>query len=156
LFFAIQAVYHVAHGLVFTAMLILLHMRLMHDSHLIWVCYLILLLSTTFCGVALPFEPVATFSKRVAAEGVWQVNLFEHHQMSWNLFLTVTNLYMLQVVFVTFIVYTMLPLRTYMAALFSILLSIAHITLTAIWADDWLTWQQVSLERALFDDIYLP
>jgi len=49
-----------------------------------------------------------------------------------------------QVVFVTFIAYAMLPLRTYVAALFSVALAAAHLTLTAIWADDWLTWQQVS------------
>jgi hypothetical protein len=48
------------------------------------------------------------------------------------------------VVFVTFIAYAMLPIRTFVAALFSILLAAAHLTLTAIWADDWLTWQQVS------------
>lgn len=52
--------------------------------------------------------------------------------------------FFLQVVFVTFIAYAMLPLRTFVAALFSILLAAAHLTLTAIWADDWLTWQQVS------------
>jgi hypothetical protein len=50
----------------------------------------------------------------------------------------------LQVVFVTFIAYAMLPIRTFVAALFSISLAAAHLTLTAIWADDWLTWQQVS------------
>lgn len=66
--------YHVAHGLVFSGMLLLLHMRLMHDSHLLWACYLILLLCTTFCAVALPIEPAATTSRHVAAEGVWQVS----------------------------------------------------------------------------------
>lgn len=67
--------YHVAHGLVFSGMLLLLHMRLMHDSHLLWACYLILLLCTTFCAVALPIEPAATTSRHVAAEGVWQVSV---------------------------------------------------------------------------------
>ncbi|XP_065340008.1 Ca(2+)/calmodulin-responsive adenylate cyclase isoform X7 [Cloeon dipterum] len=137
----LQAVYHVAHGLLFTALLLLLHTRLMHDSHLLWACYVILFLCSTFCGVALPLGPPATAAvagtadyalqfetRRVAAEGVWQI------------------------VFVTFIAYAMLPLRTYVAAVFSFLLAATHITLTVIWAKDfpWLTWQQLTANTMVF------
>jgi hypothetical protein len=64
--------------MVFSGMLLLLHTRLMHDSHLLWACYLILLLCTTFCAVALPIEPAATTKRHVAAEGVWQVSFRKH------------------------------------------------------------------------------
>ncbi|XP_059470227.1 Ca(2+)/calmodulin-responsive adenylate cyclase isoform X2 [Neocloeon triangulifer] len=137
----LQSVYHVAHGLLFSALLLLLHTRLMHDSHLLWACYVILFLCTTFCGVALPLGPPATMAvagttdyalqfetRRVAAEGVWQV------------------------VFVTFVAYAMLPLRTYVAAVFSFLLAATHITLTVIFAKDfpWLIWQQLTANAMVF------
>ena len=60
-------------------------------------------------------------TRRVLAEGVWQV------------------------VFVVFLAYAMMPLKTWVAALFGLFLPVVHIVVAAIFAKEFpsLTWQQV-------------
>ena len=62
-------------------------------------------------------------TRRVLAEGVWQV------------------------VFVVFLAYAMMPLKTWVAALFGLFLPIVHIIVAAIFAKEFpsLTWQQVCI-----------
>lgn len=62
-------------------------------------------------------------TRRVLAEGVWQV------------------------VFVVFLAYAMMPLKTWVATLFGLFLPVVHVIVAAIFAKEFpsLTWQQVSI-----------
>ena len=64
-------------------------------------------------------------TRRVLAEGVWQV------------------------VFVVFLAYAMMPLKTWVAALFGLFLPVVHVVVAAIFAKEFpsLTWQQVRFRR---------
>jgi len=64
-------------------------------------------------------------TRRVLAEGVWQV------------------------VFVVFLAYAMMPLKTWVAALFGLFLPVVHVVVAAIFAKEFpsLTWQQVSVRH---------
>jgi adenylate cyclase 1 len=50
-----------------------------------------------------------------------------------------------QVVFVVFLAYAMMPLKTWVAAVFGIILPVLHVIVAAIFAKEFpsLTWQQV-------------
>ena len=71
-------------------------------------------------------------TRRVLAEGVWQV------------------------VFVVFLAYAMMPLKTWVAAVFGLFLPIVHVVVAAIFAKEFpsLTWQQVGLRHK--NVIYFP
>jgi adenylate cyclase 1 len=71
-------------------------------------------------------------TRRVLAEGVWQV------------------------VFVVFLAYAMMPLKTWVAALFGLFLPIVHVVVAAIFAKEFpsLTWQQVRFRHR--NVIYFP
>lgn len=78
-----QNIYHGVHCLLFALLLAFLNTKLMQDAYLLWVCYAILFFCATFVAVSLPLAPDDSFStalkietKRVIAEGVWQVNHF--------------------------------------------------------------------------------
>lgn len=64
-------------------------------------------------------------TRRVLAEGVWQV------------------------VFVVFLAYAMMPLKTWVAAVFGVFLPVVHVIVAAIFAKEFpsLTWQQVCVPR---------
>jgi type IV secretory pathway TrbD component len=64
-------------------------------------------------------------TRRVLAEGVWQV------------------------VFVVFLAYAMMPLKTWVAAVFGVFLPVVHVIVAAIFAKEFpsLTWQQVCVLR---------
>lgn len=116
-----QSVYHAAHCILFALLLGFLHTRFMQDAYLLWVCYVVLFFLATFCALALPLYPASSVDK-VAAEGTWQV------------------------VFVVFLAYAMMPLKSWVAAIFGVILCAAHVAVTMIFATDFphLMWQQVS------------
>jgi adenylate cyclase 1 len=64
-------------------------------------------------------------TRRVLAEGVWQV------------------------VFVVFLAYAMMPLKTWVAAVFGVFLPVVHVIVAAIFSKEFpsLTWQQVCGHR---------
>lgn len=115
-----QNVYHAAHCILFTLLLGFLHTRFMQDNYLLWVCYVVLFFLATFCALALPIVPSETTAK-VAAEGTWQV------------------------IFVIFLAYAMMPLKSWITVLFGLLLCGAHLAVVAIFTEDFqqLMWQQV-------------
>ncbi|KAL3268543.1 hypothetical protein HHI36_007651, partial [Cryptolaemus montrouzieri] len=114
-----QNVYHAAHCILFALLLGFLHTRFMQDNYLLWVCYVVLFFLATFCALALPIFP-AGLTAKVAAEGTWQV------------------------VFVIFLAYAMMPLKSWIAAVFGLLLCGAHFAVVTIFAKDFsqLIWQQ--------------
>jgi adenylate cyclase 1 len=115
-----QNVYHAAHCILFALLLGFLHTRFMQDAYLLWVCYVVLFFLAIFCALALPLYPESSTAK-VAAEGTWQV------------------------VFVVFLAYAMMPLKSWIAAIFGFLLCCAHVTIATIFAKEFqeLKWQQV-------------
>lgn len=118
----VQNVYHAVHCILFALLLGFVHTRFMQDAYLLWVCYVVLFFLATFCALALPLYPKSA-PARVAAEGTWQV------------------------VFVVFLAYSMMPLKSYVAAVFGFMLCSAHLVVASIFATDFprLMWQQVRI-----------
>lgn len=116
----VQNVYHAAHCILFALLLGFLHTRFMQDAYLLWVCYVVLLFFTIFCALALPLYPTSMTAK-VAAEGTWHV------------------------VFVVFLAYAMMPLKSWIAAIFGLMLCCAHVGIATFTARDFhdLMLQQV-------------
>lgn len=107
--------------------------RFMQDAYLLWVCYVVLFFLATFCAIALPLYPASSTAK-VAAEGTWQV------------------------VFVVFLAYAMMPLKSYIAAVFGFLLCGAHLAIASLFSTEFhdLMWQQVrKFQRYQFTDSLL-
>ncbi|GLV34234.1 rutabaga [Carabus blaptoides fortunei] len=134
-----QNVYHAVHCLLFALLLAFLNTKLMQDAYLLWVCYAILFFCATFCALALPLGdksqqddigagPLRVETRRVIAEGAWQI------------------------VFVVFLAYAMMPLKTWVAAVFGFALPIVHVTVSAIVAGEFLhlTWQQLTANVVVF------
>ncbi|KAG5897643.1 hypothetical protein JTB14_013784 [Gonioctena quinquepunctata] len=122
-----QNVYHAAHCVLFALLLGFLHTRFMQDAYLLWVCYVVLFFLATFCALALPFYPTSSTAK-VAAEGTWQV------------------------IFVVFLAYAMMPLKSYVAAVFGCLLCTAHMVVASLVSTEFrdLMWQQLSANIVVF------
>lgn len=124
-----QNVYHAVHCLLFALLLAFLNTKLMQDAYLLWVCYAILFFCATFCALSLPLGDVSVDdglrveTRRVIVEGTWQV------------------------VFVVFLAYAMMPLKTWVAAVFGFALPIVHVAVSAVFGKEFphLTWQQVSI-----------
>lgn len=86
-----QNIYHGVHCLLFALLLAFLNTKLMQDAYLLWVCYAILFFCATFCAVSLPLAPDESLSttlkietKRVIAEGVWQVSVTASGNLFWR------------------------------------------------------------------------
>nr|CAH7767820.1 unnamed protein product [Callosobruchus chinensis] len=122
-----QNVYHAAHCALFALLLGFLHTRFMQDAYLLWVCYVVLFFLATFCALSLPLYPTSATAK-VAAEGTWQV------------------------VFVVFLAYAMMPLKSYVAAIFGFLLCGSHLAMSSVSATEFqdLRWQQLSANVIVF------
>ncbi|XP_075237052.1 adenylate cyclase type 1-like isoform X2 [Lycorma delicatula] len=155
-----QNIYHVLHCLLFILLLVFLNTKLMQDAYLLWVCYAILFFCATFCAVALPLpfsssssastsssslpspptstqtsSPSADSSsalrvetRRVLAEGVWHV------------------------IFVVFLAYAMMPLKTWIATLFGISMPLLHIVVSTTFNTEFkhLLWQQMTGNIVVF------
>ena len=100
----IDGVYNSLHCLVFVVVFVFLATKSMEDAYLNYVCYAILGLSVTFAIVALP---VWGAYDKAEVDGVWQI------------------------VLVVFLVYAMLPLRTWLAFATGVSLPIVHLAVTA-------------------------
>ncbi|XP_050314795.1 Ca(2+)/calmodulin-responsive adenylate cyclase isoform X2 [Anthonomus grandis grandis] len=122
-----QNVYHAAHCILFALLLGFLHTRFMQDAYLLWVCYVVLFFLATFCALALPLYP-SSIATKVAAEGTWQV------------------------VFVSFLAYAMMPLKSWVTGVFGFLLCSAHLAVSSIFSTDFphLRWQQLTANVVVF------
>lgn len=116
----------------FIGLLVLAQTRSMSDAQLRALCYLVLLFCGTFCmmsapvdmGLRHPWLRSTWWDKpRAAAEGVWEI------------------------VFVVFLVYALLPIKTRFSALFGGILAVGHIAISITLAEQFaaLRWQQVRL-----------
>lgn len=118
--------YYSIHCLVFVILLILLATKALEDIHLTYVNYVVLFFAAAFVVVGLPVtfglsEPVGQGSG-VEVDGMWEA------------------------AFVTFLVYAMMPIRTWLALAFSLVIAATHMSVAAVLADNRKIdkhWQQV-------------
>lgn len=95
---------------VFVGIIAYIYSQWMKDHQLMWICYIVLGFCTLFCLISLPVylgTPSGT-GRPNAADGVWHI------------------------LFVVFIVYTLLPLRLWMAFLVGIILPVIHMIVSAL------------------------
>lgn len=125
-----HSVYHLLHSLLFLILLLFLTTRYMQDTYLLWVCYVVLFFCCTYTAVSLPLGPTSLGleTRRVFPEGVWPV------------------------LFALFLGYGMMPLRTWVAALFGAALPLVHLAVSAAVVDNFhqLLWQQVAANVIIF------
>ena len=129
----VQNLYFFVHCFCFIILLVILNIRTPNDAHLLGLSYLVMFFGATFCTNSLPvgetfltyFTSIRSESKNVAAEGVWQI------------------------VFVTFITYAMIPIHSWLAALYGFALALIHILVSICCTGHFseLFWQQVSCSR---------
>lgn len=126
----VSNVYHVGHCIVFAAMLIYINTRWMQDGHAVVICYVILAFCTLFSVVSFPvdFGLTANLARPTAADGVWQI------------------------VFVTFMSYSMLPLKPYISLVIGIVLPIAHVIVCIVLVKHFneFLWQQLLANVFIF------
>ena len=121
----VDNIYHSVHCLIFIILFILLVTKALEDTHLNYVNYVVLLFAAAFVIVGLPItfglsEPVGHGG--VEADGMWQAT------------------------FVTFLVYAMMPIKTWLAMLFSTIIAAVHMSVTGILTSNQkidMHWQQV-------------
>ena len=113
--------------LLFVVLFIFINTKLMKESHFPYVCLVSLIFLIGFSVLGFPLEFGSVLGDRPSplhtpVQGVWEV------------------------MFVVFIIYSMLPLRTYLTAILGILLPVSHMIVTALVANSLpsLLWRQVS------------
>ena len=125
----VDNMYHLSMCGVFTILFIYINTKYMQESHLPVICYIAIFLCILFAVVSLPVDfgdrPDILYSP---AEGVWEITL------------------------VIFMIYAMLPLRIYAAAIIGVLLPVGQITISLLLANNfpWLLWRQVGDAICLF------
>ena len=124
----VDSVYHSLHCLVFVVIFVFLATKSMEDVYLNYVCYSILAFSVGFVAASLPvnyglgYQTGETGTRYAEVDGVWQV------------------------VLVVFLVYAMLPLRTWLAFTTGVGLPALHLLVSGFAGADLLgwKWQQVT------------
>ncbi len=124
----VSNIYYSVHCLIFVILLILLVTKALDDSHLVYVNYVVLFFAAAFVVVSLPVsfglsEPLGQAGSGVEADGMWQA------------------------AFVTFLVYAMMPIKTWVALAFSTLIAAAHMSVAALLTANQKIdkhWQQVT------------
>ena len=121
--------------LIFIGIYILLQTRFTKETNFSVICYIILTFSVCFAVLSFPFDLGPDFPGRnrtiyTVADGVWEV------------------------MFVVFMIYSLMPLRTYIAAVLGIILPLCHLIISAVIVEKIsfsLLWRQVSPFDTLID-----
>ena len=114
--------------LIFIGIYVLLQTRFTKETNFSIICYVILTFLVCFAILSFPFDLGPDFPGRqrtifTVADGVWQVML------------------------VVFMIYSLMPLRTYIAAVLGIILPLCHLIISAVIVEkisSALLWRQVS------------
>lgn len=123
---SVPGIYMCVEFTVFLLMYIFINTRFMKESHLAVVCSIILIFLVGFSVFSMPISfglikdrPRPLYNP---VHGVWEV------------------------MYAVFVIYSMMPLRTYLSAIFGVLLPVSHLIVTALVADaiPALLWRQVS------------
>ncbi|XP_040577884.1 adenylate cyclase type 1 isoform X2 [Lepeophtheirus salmonis] len=121
----LENTHHSIHCLIFVVLFVFLATKSLDDVYLGYVCYLILVLSASFCVCSFPFS---RWEDSVEVEGVWQVLL------------------------VLFLTYSMLPLQTWIAISYGLSLSLLHVLVSVFFTLNklHLHWQQICANLCIF------
>lgn len=132
---SIPGIYVCVEFTIFLLLYIFINTRFMKESHLRIVCLIILIFLVGFVVFSMPIavnfglpsgrpRPIYT-----PAHGAWEV------------------------MYAVFVIYSMMPLQTYLSAILGILLPVGHLVVTAIVADNvpGLLWRHVSGYFSLFE-----
>ncbi|XP_071108871.1 adenylate cyclase type 1-like [Haliotis cracherodii] len=129
----VEALYLTVQFVVFLGLLILINTRCMKEIHFPVVCYVVLLLLICFAISSLPLDfgldiPDRPRPKKNLADGVWQT------------------------VYVIFMIYAMMPIRSLIAILLGFLLPVLHLTVSALVANRFplLLWRPLVANGVLF------
>ncbi len=125
----VKNIYHLTQCGISVILLVYIHTKFMKEAHILPLTCIIWVLCLSFSVVALPVDfgdrPKAIHTH---AEGVWQIML------------------------VVFLIYSLMPLKIYVAMTTGVLLPVAHILLSIFYPQSfpWLLWRQVSTQYYLF------
>ena len=122
----VRAIYLGVQCLIFLGIFIFLKTRFMKESHFRIVCYFVLLFLVLFAVMSFPIRMDPDVEGQIKPvlgpmDGVWEV------------------------MFVVFMIYSLMPLRTYIAAIFGLVLPVCHMTVSAVLANHYpeMLWRQV-------------
>lgn len=123
----VQNIYYAVQCVLFFMLLTYINTKYMKDSQLLAICYIILVLGVLFSAISFPVNYTIADDPdnewlRAGPEGVWEI------------------------IFVVFLVYAILPLKTYFAVVFGILLPVCHSVVVVLCVKDVFTlplWLQV-------------
>ncbi|XP_050528541.1 Ca(2+)/calmodulin-responsive adenylate cyclase-like isoform X2 [Daktulosphaira vitifoliae] len=132
----INNVYYFFNTFIFIILMIFLNTKYMHKSYLHLICCILLCFFIMFSLVSFPignpFYKILPFTKfeshQVIAEGIWQIS------------------------FVTFLTYTMMPLKTSIVFSFGLALPIIHLTISVIFAH---TFQKYTIQQTISNIVVL-
>ncbi|KAH3715828.1 hypothetical protein DPMN_058541, partial [Dreissena polymorpha] len=129
----VPGIYMCAHFTVFLFLFIFTHTPFMKESHLGAVCAVILVFLVGFAVFSFPLDFGYKDSSRPET-------LYNPVHGAW------------EVTYVVFVIYSMMPLRTYLSAIFGVLLPVSHLVVTAFVADDLpgLLWRQLLANGLLY------
>lgn len=113
---------------IFIAIYILLQTRFTKETNFVVICYILLTFLVCFAVLSFPFDLGPDYPERIppkytAADGVWEV------------------------MFVVFMIYSLMPLRTYIAAVLGVILPVCHLVVSAVIVDNEsaFLWRQVRI-----------
>ncbi|KAL4222046.1 Adenylate cyclase type 1 [Mactra antiquata] len=138
---SVPGIYMSAQFSVFLLLIIFINTRFMKESHLGAVCTIIVIFLVGFVAFSFPHDFGSVYNGRPSPIytpiiGVWEV------------------------IFVVFVIYSMMPLRTYLSAILGISIPVCHLVVTALIANNIpeLLWRQkfnfVSVDCALCEGIF--
>ncbi|KAJ8313922.1 hypothetical protein KUTeg_008483 [Tegillarca granosa] len=129
----ISGIYLGIQCLIFVGTFIFLHTKYMKEAHFVIVCYFLLVFLICFAFMAFPWNLGPDLIGQLPpiyspADGVWEI------------------------MFVVFMIYSLMPLRTYIASVFGIILPVCHVTISAVVANNFpeLLWRQLLANGILY------
>ncbi|XP_052094774.1 adenylate cyclase type 1-like [Mytilus californianus] len=130
----ISGIYLGIQCLIFIGIYVLLQTRFTKETNFPVICYIILPFLFCFAILSFPFDLGPDFPGRIrtvytVADGVWEV------------------------MFVVFMIYSLMPLRTYIAAVLGIILPLCHLVISAVIVEKKsysLLWRQIGANAILF------
>jgi adenylate cyclase 1 len=121
---SVRGIYLAVQCVVFVIIFVYVNTRYMKETHFTVISYLLLVFLLCMAASAFPVDFGHAQSPPIynPTDGVWEV------------------------MFVIFIIYSMMPLRTYVAVVIGVIIPTAHIVVSAVVANSfpWLLWRQVS------------
>lgn len=123
---SVPGIYMSGQFTIFVLLFVFANTRFMKESHLGIVCSIIVIFQLGFVVFSLPFDFGSVYDTKprplyTPINGVWQI------------------------MFIVFVIYSMMPIRTYVAAILGIIIPVGHLIVTPLVANNIpeLLWRQV-------------